>query len=52
MVDEDGNNMLPTEFLPVTNLIGSGEEFDKVIVSMAIINLEKMPIDMYAWLLI
>jgi len=41
MLDSEGNDMLPSEFLPLADLSGSGEELDKAIVDLALIALEK-----------
>ncbi|PCJ43410.1 MAG: hypothetical protein COA71_00625 [SAR86 cluster bacterium] len=41
MLDSEGNDMLPSEFLPLADLNGLGEEFDKIIVSLALSSLQK-----------
>ena len=35
MIDDDGNDMDPIDFLPLANLNGLGEELDKVIIALA-----------------
>ena len=41
MIDNDGNDMPPSDFLPLANLNGLGEELDKVIISLALKSLRK-----------
>lgn len=41
MLDSESNDMPPSDFLPLANLSGLGEELDKVIVSLALTSLRK-----------
>lgn len=41
MLDKEGNDMLPNEYLPVTDLSGLGDELDKLVVCQALNALDK-----------
>ena len=41
MLDTEGNEMLPSEFLPLADLNGAGESLDKAVISLALIALNK-----------
>ncbi len=42
ILDNHGNDMLPSDFLPVINLSGLGEEFDKAVISLALDHLNNL----------
>ncbi len=41
MLDSEGNDMLPSEFLPLADLSGLGEALDKAVLDLALIALDK-----------
>ena len=41
MLDEESNDMPPSDFLPLINLNGLGEDLDKIVVAMALSSLHK-----------